>query len=66
MAAAPMSRRAPREPPPVESWIWSKLSDLQKGLRFREHLAWAERHGKLDVVARFMVELPEDDWLHMG
>ena len=52
------------QPPPLA--IWTKLSDLQKRLRFRETLAWAERHGKLDVVGQFMLELPEDDWLHMG
>ena len=54
------------EPPPVGPWLWSKLSDLQKRLRFREHVEWAERHGKLEPVARFMAGLAEADWLHMG
>lgn len=53
-------------PPPVGPWLWGKLSDLQKRLRFREHVEWAERHGKLDVVARFMAGLAEPDWLHIG
>jgi hypothetical protein len=54
------------EPPPVGPWLWNKLSDLQKRLRFREHVEWAERHGKLEPVARFMAGLAEADWLHMG
>jgi hypothetical protein len=53
-------------PPPVEPWIWTKLSHLQKRLRFREHIEWAERHGKLEQVARFTAALAESDWLHMG
>ena len=51
------------EPPPIA--IWTKLSDLQKRVRFKATIEWAERHGKLDVVAGFILELPEDDWLHM-
>jgi hypothetical protein len=54
------------QPPPVEDWIWSKLSALQKRLRFREHLEWAERHGKLPEVAAFVDSMAETDWLHMG
>jgi hypothetical protein len=53
-------------PPPVERWLWSKLSSLQKRLFFREYLEWAERHGKLGRVAAFMERLGEADWLHMG
>jgi hypothetical protein len=54
------------EAPPVEAWIWGKLSDLQKRLRFRVHIEWAERHGKLPQFKRFLDELPEREWLHMG
>jgi hypothetical protein len=53
-------------PPPVEPWIWTKLSHLQKRLRFREHIEWAEQHGKLEQVARFAAGLAESDWLHIG
>lgn len=54
------------QPPPVERYVWTSLSQLQKRLRFREHVEWAERHGKLAEVARFMDGLAEADWLHMG
>lgn len=53
-------------PPPVERWLWSKLSSLQKRLFFREYVEWAERHGKLAHVMAFMARLGEADWLHMG
>lgn len=53
-------------PPPVEPWLWSHLSGLQKRLRFREHVEWAEGHGRLGVVAEFMSGLAEGDWVHMG
>lgn len=52
--------------PPVDPWLWGKLSDLQKRLRFRECIHWAEQHGKLPQVSRFMEQLAEADWLHMG
>jgi hypothetical protein len=53
-------------PPPPVDWIWTKLSALQKRLFFREYLEWADRHGQLAVVARFMDALAEADWLHVG
>ena len=54
------------QPPPVQPWLWPRLSGLQKRLRFREHVEWAQRHGRLEQVARFMGELQEQDWVHMG
>ena len=54
------------QPPPVEQGSWGKLTQLQKRMRFREHIEWAERHGRLDVVAGFMHGLAESDWVHMG
>ena len=52
--------------PPLQPWIWPRLSGLQKRLRFREHIEWAERNGQLAQVARFMDRLVEADWVHMG
>jgi hypothetical protein len=59
-------RHADLAPPPVERSIWTKLSDLQKRLRLRQQIEWAERHGKLEVVGKFIENLAEGDWLHMG
>jgi hypothetical protein len=60
------SRHEDLPPPPVQPWQWTKLSALQKRLRFREHVAWAERHGRLNRLARFIGGLAETDWLHIG
>jgi hypothetical protein len=60
------SRYVDLAPPPVEHWIWTKLSHLQKRLRFREHIEWAGQHGKLERLATLMESLAESDWLHMG
>jgi hypothetical protein len=54
------------QPPPVQSWNWTKLSRLQKRLHLRAHIEWADRHGKLPVVAGFFQELAEQDWVHMA
>ena len=50
----------------MQAWLWPQLSGLQKRLRFREYVEWAERHGRLDQIARFMRALEEGDWEHMG
>ena len=60
------SRYVDLPPPPVEQGIWRQLSDLQKRLRFREYVEWAERHRRLAEMQRFMHGLAEADWLHMG
>jgi hypothetical protein len=59
-------RYADLPPPPTQRWMWSKLSNLQRRLRFREHIEWADRHGRLEQMARFMEALAEEDWVHMG
>lgn len=59
-------RYADLEPPPVQPWMWSKVSALQKRLRLRSHLEWAERHAKLGDAAAFLLALDEEEWLHMG
>jgi hypothetical protein len=37
-----------------------------KMLRLTEHIEWAAQHGALEPVARFLRELREEDWLHIG
>jgi hypothetical protein len=59
-------RHADLAAPPLQPWLWTRLSGLQKRLRFREHIEWAQGHGRLEQVARFMNGLTEGDWLHMG
>jgi len=45
---------------------WHDTPALLKILRLREHLEWAEKHGELDSVDKFLRALPETDWHHLG
>jgi hypothetical protein len=37
---------------------------LAKIMRLREHLEWADKHGTLDEVGKYLRALPEDQWFH--
>ena len=52
--------------PPPQPATWATQSNLQRRLHFHEHIEWADRHGKLDVLARYIAALAEPDWVHMG
>ncbi|HYF19527.1 MAG TPA: hypothetical protein VEA40_16805 [Ramlibacter sp.] len=43
---------------------WDAASDIDKRMRLREQIRWAERHHGLRVVYRFLASLAEDDWGH--
>ncbi|GAB3777310.1 hypothetical protein GCM10028796_56270 [Ramlibacter monticola] len=53
------------QPPPGDG-VWPNLSFLEKRVRFREHMLWAQRHGRLRQVALFVQGLAEGDWVHVG
>jgi hypothetical protein len=52
--------------PPVviDGAAWSVVPPMQKRIRLREQLEWAERLGLLDPVFRFLQDLPDEGWLH--
>jgi hypothetical protein len=45
---------------------WHDTPAIMKTLRLQEHIEWADSHGALAAVARFLVSLPEDQWYHLG
>jgi hypothetical protein len=45
---------------------WHDTPAMLKMLRVREHLEWAEQQGCLDVVDKFLKDLSETDWHHVG
>ena len=45
---------------------WHDTPAMMKMIRLREHLEWAEKHGELDSVDKFLRALPETDWHHLG
>jgi hypothetical protein len=52
-------------PLPLILGAWWETGMLQKSYRFEEHLQWADKHGALMKVYRFLQVLPEDRW-HQG
>ena len=52
--------------PPLILAAWYDTPAMLKMLRLTEHIEWAAQHGALDSVARFLRELNEEDWFHIG
>ena len=45
---------------------WWDTPTLSKMMRLREHIEWASAHGCIDKVHKFLTELPENEWHHVG
>lgn len=56
-----------QEPPPAICGAEARnTSKLTKRLRVRDQVEWAAQNGALQLLATFIVCLPEDQWVHMG
>jgi hypothetical protein len=53
-------------PPPLILAVWWESSVLDKRLRLHEHIHYAEAHGVLASVDKFLRTLPESEWAHLG
>lgn len=53
-------------PAPLLGAQWQASSDMEKRVRVREQIRWAEQHHGLRVVHRFLASLAEDEWGHAG
>lgn len=45
---------------------WYCTMPIEKHLRFREHIVWAEKQNQLDEIGDYLESLSEDDWYHFG
>lgn len=45
---------------------WWDTPAMPKMLRLREHIEWASEQGVLDTVHKFLVNLKEEEWHHIG
>jgi hypothetical protein len=55
------------EPPlPLILAAWFETSPLEKHLRFREHILWAEKNNQLAEIGTYLKSLSESDWYHFG
>jgi hypothetical protein len=51
---------------PLILGAWHHTRARLKILRLEEHIDWADQHGVLDEVDRFLRSLPESEWAHIG
>lgn len=53
------------EPPlPLMLAAWHHSTPIEKQLRFKEHLQWAQTQGQLEDIGAFLRSLPESQWCH--
>ena len=52
-----------RLPLPLILAAWNTSGELDKWLRFEEHLVWADAHGVLEKVDRYLRRLSPKQWL---
>jgi hypothetical protein len=45
---------------------WWDSPAMSKICRLREHIEWAFEQGCLDVVYKFLINLKEEEWHHIG
>jgi len=53
-------------PPPLIVKEWWDTPSFAKRDRLAEHIHWAETHGALAEVDRFLRALTESEWAHVG
>ena len=53
-------------PPPTDGAAWNGTSPMQKRLRLRDQIEWADRFGTLAAAFEFLSALPEEQWHHFS
>jgi hypothetical protein len=53
-------------PPPLILAAWHDTPAMSKMLRLAEHIEWADKHGSLETIGKFVRGLREDEWFHIG
>ena len=54
--------------PPLPLFLaaWHDAPAMSKMLRLEEHIQWAAEHRALEIVGKFLRELREEEWFHIG
>jgi len=45
---------------------WDVTMPIEKVLRFKEHLEWAEQEDQLEEIGEYLRSLSEEEWYHFG
>jgi hypothetical protein len=53
-------------PPHLILAVWHDTPAMLKILRLAEHIEWAAKHDALNSVGKFLREMREEDWFHIG
>ena len=55
------------EPPlPLILAAWWDASASSKQFRLVQHLTWADTHGQIEEIAKFLTSLTEEQWFHLN
>lgn len=55
------------EPPlPLILAAWDEAMPIEKQLRFKEHILWAEKQNQLNEIGFYLRKLNESEWYHFG
>ena len=56
----------PAAPEPVTGRAFVATSSINKRIRMRDQILWAADYGGLAAMYEFLLQLPEEDWCHVG
>ena len=62
--ALPLEEAVASHHAPLILAAWWEASDNEKKERLKLHIRWANNHGALAAIDKFLRSLPESDWHH--
>jgi hypothetical protein len=45
---------------------WNYTTPIEKQLRFKEHIQWANDNNQIEKIGSYLRSLPEEEWYHFG
>jgi len=51
---------------PLILTAWHNTMPLEKQLRFKEHIEWANGQKQIEEIGHYLRKLKEDEWYHFG
>lgn len=45
---------------------WDVTMPIEKQLRFKDHIQWAQENGQLEEISAYLRSLAEEEWYHFG